>query len=55
MNYEIIDEIIMEEKGYIYEIVVVEYFIELIELLFDELKFGLKLLNNKNEYFIKKW
>lgn len=50
LNYEII----MEEKGHIYEIVVAEYSTELIELSSDELKFGPKLLNNKNEYFIKK-
>ncbi len=55
LNYEIIDEIIMEEKGHIYEIVVAEYSTQLIELSSDELKFGPKLLNNKNEYFIKKW
>ena len=55
LNYEIIDEIIMEEKGHIYEIVVAEYSAQLIELSSDELKFGPKLLNNKNEYFIKKW
>ncbi|HDA1725917.1 TPA: tRNA (adenine-N(1))-methyltransferase [Staphylococcus aureus] len=55
LNYEIIDEIIMEEKGHIYEIVVAEYSTQLIELSSDELKFGSKLLNNKNEYFIKKW
>ena len=52
LNYEIIDEIIMEEKGHIYEIVVAEYSTQLIELSSDELKFGPKLLNNK-EYFIK--
>ncbi|MFW2639859.1 tRNA (adenine(22)-N(1))-methyltransferase TrmK, partial [Staphylococcus aureus] len=55
LNYEIIDEIIMEEKGHIYEIVVAEHSTQLIELSSDELKFGPKLLNNKNEYFIKKW
>lgn len=44
----------MEEKGHIYEIVVAEYSTQLIELSSDELKFGPKLLNNKNEYFIKK-
>lgn len=43
----------MEEKGHIYEIVVAEYSTQLIELSSDELKFGPKLLNNKNEYFIK--
>ena len=47
LNYEIIDEIIMEEKGHIYEIVVAEYSTQLIELSSDELKFGPKLLNNK--------
>ncbi|MGQ3426992.1 tRNA (adenine(22)-N(1))-methyltransferase TrmK, partial [Staphylococcus aureus] len=55
LNYEIIDEIIMKEKGHIYEIVVAEHSTQLIELSSDELKFGPKLLNNKNEYFIKKW
>ncbi|MBE7599459.1 tRNA (adenine-N(1))-methyltransferase [Staphylococcus aureus] len=39
----------------IYEIVVAEHSTQLIELSSDELKFGPKLLNNKNEYFIKKW
>ncbi len=56
LNYEIIDEIIMEEKGHIYQIVVAEHSTQLIELSSDELKFGPKLLKtNKNEYFIKKW
>ena len=54
LNYEIIDEIIMEEKGHIYEIVVAEYSTQLIELSSDELKFGPKLLNNKMN-ILKKW
>ncbi|MGZ1838690.1 tRNA (adenine(22)-N(1))-methyltransferase TrmK [Staphylococcus argenteus] len=55
LKYEIIDEIIMEEKGHIYEIVVAEYNEQLNELSTNELKFGPKLLVEKNEYFIKKW
>lgn len=53
LKYEIIDEIIMEEKGHIYEIVVAEYNEQLNELSTNELKFGPKLLVEKNEYFIK--
>ncbi|UMT74712.1 tRNA (adenine(22)-N(1))-methyltransferase TrmK [Staphylococcus roterodami] len=55
LKYEIIDEIIMEEKGHIYEIVVAEYNEQLTELSTNELKFGPKLLVEKNEFFIKKW
>ena len=52
LNYQIIEEVILEEKGHIYEIVVDAYgssgsFRQ------KELKFGPKLLQNKMKYFIK--
>lgn len=55
LKYEIIDEIIMEEKGHVYEIIVAEYNEQLKDLSTNELKFGPKLLVEKNECFIKKW
>lgn len=55
INYHIVDEIIMEEKGYIYEIVVAEYNTTSENLNNKELKFGPMLLQKKNEIFYKKW
>ena len=55
INYHIVDEIIMEEKGHIYEIVVAEYNTNSENLNNKELKFGPKLLQKKNEIFYKKW
>lgn len=55
LKYEIIDEIIMEEKGHIYEIVVAEFNENLQQLTSEELQFGPILLTTKNDYFYKKW
>ncbi|EHJ06863.1 tRNA (adenine(22)-N(1))-methyltransferase [Staphylococcus simiae] len=55
LKYEIIDEIIMEEKGHIYEIVVAEFNENLRQLTCEELQFGPILLTTKNAYFYKKW
>ncbi|MBL7573301.1 tRNA (adenine(22)-N(1))-methyltransferase TrmK [Staphylococcus saccharolyticus] len=55
LNYEIINEDILEEKGHIYEIVVAEYNPELKCLSKYEEKFGPYLLNNINSTFKKKW
>lgn len=55
INYHIVDEIIMEEKGHIYEIVVAKYNTNSENLNNKELKFGPKLLQKKNEIFYKKW
>ncbi|UXR31598.1 tRNA (adenine(22)-N(1))-methyltransferase [Staphylococcus simulans] len=53
LDYHIIDEEIMEEKGHIYEIVIAEYGHK--ELKEVELKFGPILMNSKSALFIKKW
>ena len=55
LNYEIIDEVILEEKGHIYEIVVAEFNQSLKPLSIKESKFGPYLLKEKNDYFYKKW
>lgn len=55
LNYQIIEEVIMEEKGHIYEIVVAAHLGHQDHLDKKELKFGPKLLQNKNEIFYKKW
>ena len=55
INYQIIDERIMEEKGHIYEIVVAEYQSKSCHYTEFELKFGPVLLENKNECFYNKW
>ncbi|MBO1197956.1 tRNA (adenine(22)-N(1))-methyltransferase TrmK [Staphylococcus simiae] len=55
LKYEIIDEIIMEEKGHIYEIVVAEFNENLKQLTAEQLQFGPVLLTTKNDYFYKKW
>ncbi len=53
LNYHIVDEEIIEEKGHIYEIVIAEYGNQ--ELDEKELKFGPLLMNSKSDLFIKKW
>ena len=55
INYQIIDERIMEEKGHIYEIVVAEFNQSIMPLSTKEEKFGPYLLEEKNEHFYKKW
>ncbi len=55
LNYDIIAEEILEEKGHIYEIVVSEWKENLNLLNKKSLKFGPILLNHKNDIFIKKW
>ena len=51
LNYQIIEEVILEEKGHIYEIVVA--YGSSGSFRQKELKFGPKLLQNKNEIFYK--
>lgn len=53
LDYHIVEEEIMEEKGHIYEIVIAEYGPQSM----DEyaLKFGPKLLENKTAVFTKHW
>ena len=51
LNYQIIEEVILEEKGHIYEIVVRAYGSS--GSFRQKLKFGPKLLQNKMKYFIK--
>lgn len=53
LNYHIIDEEILEEKGHLYEIVVAEY--GAFNMTDEALKFGPFLMENKNELFVKKW
>lgn len=53
LNYHIIDEEILEEKGHLYEIVVAEY--GAFNMTEEALKFGPFLMENKNELFVKKW
>lgn len=55
LNYQIIEEVILEEKGHIYEIVVAKAYGSSGSFRQKELKFGPKLLQNKNEIFYKKW
>ncbi|UDI78166.1 tRNA (adenine-N(1))-methyltransferase [Staphylococcus taiwanensis] len=55
LNYSIVSESIIEEKGHIYEIVVAEYDNSNLNLNKSELKFGPELLKHKNETFYKKW
>lgn len=53
LNYHIIDETIMEEKGHLYEIVVAEF--GKTTMSEASLKFGPILMQDKNELFIQKW
>ncbi|MGW9856095.1 tRNA (adenine22-N1)-methyltransferase [Staphylococcus hominis] len=55
LNYDIIAEEILEEKGHVYEIVVSEWKKNPNPLNKNALKFGPILLKNKNAIFIKKW
>lgn len=55
LNYGIIAEEIMEEKGHIYEIIVAEYFEKIPPMTQIELKFGPELVKDKNDLFNKKW
>ena len=55
LNYGIINEEIMEEKGHIYEIIVAEYFENKPTMTRAELKFGPELVKDKNDLFNKKW
>ncbi|KKI54460.1 MAG: tRNA (adenine(22)-N(1))-methyltransferase TrmK [Staphylococcus equorum] len=55
MNYSIIAEDILEEKGHIYEIIVADYLESVEPLSSQALKFGPELLKNKNNLFFKKW
>lgn len=55
LNYSIVSESIIEEKGHIYEIVVAEYDNSNLNLNKSELKFGPELLKHKNDIFYKKW
>lgn len=53
LNYHIIDEALIEEKGHIYEIVVAEFGCEDTDVY--DLKFGPILLRQKSDLFFKKW
>lgn len=55
LNYTIIAEEIMEEKGHVYEIVVSEFTDNIKTLTKKQLKFGPELLKNRTETFYKKW
>src|SRR5699024_9224745 len=56
MHYNIIEEVILEEKGHIYEIIVAEFCEQQPQTLTElELKFGPILLKKKHELFFKKW
>lgn len=55
LNYQIIDETILEEKGHIYELLVAEKAKEPIQYTEKDMKFGPKLLIEKNNSFYKKW
>ncbi|OEL02263.1 tRNA methyltransferase [Staphylococcus succinus] len=55
LNYEIIAEDILEEKGHIYEIIVADFTKQQIQLTEIEEKFGPELIMNKNQLFYKKW
>ncbi|PTE68296.1 tRNA methyltransferase [Staphylococcus devriesei] len=55
LNYIIIAEEIMEEKGHVYEIVVSEFTDNIKTLTKKQLKFGPELLKNRTETFYKKW
>ncbi|MBB2507987.1 MULTISPECIES: tRNA (adenine(22)-N(1))-methyltransferase [Staphylococcus] len=56
MHYNIIEEVILEEKGHIYEIIVADFCEQQPQTLTkSELKFGPILLKKKHELFFKKW
>ncbi|MFC4404194.1 tRNA (adenine(22)-N(1))-methyltransferase [Gracilibacillus xinjiangensis] len=54
-SYQITEEEIIEEDGYIYEIIVADKVTSITFLKRDEVLFGPKLLQEKNPVFIKKW
>ena len=54
MHYKIIEEVILEEKGHIYEIIVADYFEQQTQTLTkSEIKFGPILLKRNMNYFLK--
>lgn len=55
LNYNIVAEALLEEKGHIYEIIVADYFENVQMMSLHELKFGPELLKDKNNLFYKKW
>ncbi|MDT4052130.1 tRNA (adenine(22)-N(1))-methyltransferase TrmK [Staphylococcus arlettae] len=55
LNYTIVDEVLMTEKGHKYEIIVADYSPEIKNLSLLELKFGPILLSQKSELFYQKW
>ena len=55
LNYTIVDEVLMTEKGHTYEIIVADYSDNLKDLSALELKFGPILLSQKSELFYQKW
>lgn len=55
LNYTIVDEVLMTEKGHTYEIIVADYSPEIKNLSLLELKFGPILLSQKSELFYQKW
>lgn len=55
MDYSIIAEDILEEKGHIYEIIVADYLEDVEPLSSQALKFGPELLKHKDNLFYKKW
>ncbi|WP_188206179.1 tRNA (adenine(22)-N(1))-methyltransferase [Alkalibacillus aidingensis] len=54
-QYEIINEEILSEDGYIYEIIVLEPTSSPIEYTAKEVYLGPKILENKNQAFASKW
>lgn len=55
LNYRIVDEVLLTEKGHTYEIIVADYSEDLKDLSALELKFGPILLSQKSELFYQKW
>lgn len=54
-QYSIVAEMILEEKGHIYEIIVADKKAESLHLTEEEYLFGPVLLRNQTEIFRKKW
>lgn len=55
LNYEVINEVILEEKGHIYEIVVAEFNQSIMPLSTKRRKIWSVFIRGKNEHFYKKW
>ncbi|MGJ5711842.1 tRNA (adenine(22)-N(1))-methyltransferase [Staphylococcus auricularis] len=55
LNYRIVSEDILEEKGHIYEIVVADYATTPMTLSETEAMFGPYLMKDKTDLFYKKW